>query len=453
MMGFRGISSLSPALLLNWVVSPVVIWKHRIKHEGIKLMRQLQPGIAAVVLLSHLFLAGPPLLTPQHVGADEPPKKSDKPKAEKPARCLTFAFSGKVADFRDASRQFDKSVQTGSKFYGIYTFDPGIRNSNPNKDPTVADYRHNDGRYGIVVWIGNYEFRSDPGKVNFLMELVARRECHNYLLRSYENTGSGPGFPVDGVDHISWQLDDRSAKALADVSLPLQPPVLKSWKSIFGLTLTGPRQDRRGRRPDRREWFLRGHVDSIAVADAISLEQPKPRKLVAKELESACADLLGHDMVRGFRAAQLLRGDPAGAVPLLKQRLTPKPRNLSADKAKHSAKLLAALKSRSYHEREKASRDLKAMGDEIEGLLHEALAAKPSPESMRRLCALVSALEKKHEDQPLRPLRVIVVMESLGTRQALEALQAFANLEPHTRVGEEANAAARRLSTRLGATP
>ena len=93
------------------------------------------------------------------------------------------------------------------------------------------------------------------------------------------------------------------------------------------------------------------------------------------------------------------------------------------------------------------------MGGEIEGLLREALAAKPSAESKRRLCHLVSALEKKHEEERLRPLRVIMVMESLGTREALEALRDFANLEPDTRVGQEARAAVRRMSMRSGETP
>jgi hypothetical protein len=270
-------------------------------------MRHFLASSAGVLFLFHLFLAASLLLTLPHVCADEPPKKSDEQKADKPPRCLTFAFSGKVADFRDDAKQFDKSVQAGSKLYGMYTFDPEIPNSNPNKDPTVADYKHNDSRYGIVVWIGNYEFRTDPGKVNFLVELVTRKERHNYLLRSYENTGWGPGLTPDGVDHISWQLDDQTAKALTDISLPLQPPALKSWKSDFGLTLTGPRRQGQGRPREQREWFLRGHVDSIAVADATSLEAPKPRKRVARELESACADLLGDDLVQGQAHRQVAR--------------------------------------------------------------------------------------------------------------------------------------------------
>jgi hypothetical protein len=416
-------------------------------------MRRFLASSTCAVLLFDLFQAAPPTLTLQHLCAYEGSKKSAGQGAENPARCLTFAFTGKVADFRDESRQFDKSVHAGSKFHGIYTFDPEIRNSNSDKDPTVADYRHNDGRYGVVVWVGNYEFRTDPGKVNFLMELVARRECHNYLLRSYENTGSGPGLPVDGVDHISWQLDDQSAKALADVSLPLQPPVLKSWKSVFGLTLTGPRRDRRGGLPGRREWFLRGHVDSISVANTVSLEPSKPRKRVARELERACADLLGDDMVHGYKAAQVLLSDPGGAVPVLKRSLTPRPRELPAAQAKRAATLLAALESDKFAEREKATQDLEAMGEEIEGLLHQALAGKPSVDCKRRLCRLLSALEEKHEKEPLRPLRVIMVMEGLGTRQALEALEEFGNLEPGTRVGQEATTAARRLSMRLGKGP
>jgi hypothetical protein len=46
-----------------------------------------------------------------------------------------------------------------------------------------------------------------------------------------------------------------------------------------------------------------------------------------------------------------------------------------------------------------------------------------------------------------------MVMESLGTREALEALRGVANLEPDTRVGQEARAAVRRMSMRSGETP
>src|SRR5262245_50058074 len=97
-------------------------------------MRHLIPRSAGVVFLFDLVLAATPLLTHQRVCANEPPKKRDEQKTEKPARCLTFAFSGEVASFRDDGKNFDRSVRPGSKFHGFYTFDPEIRNSNPNKD-------------------------------------------------------------------------------------------------------------------------------------------------------------------------------------------------------------------------------------------------------------------------------------------------------------------------------
>jgi hypothetical protein len=83
----------------------------------------------------------------------------------------------------------------------------------------------------------------------------------------------------------------------------------------------------------------------------------------------------------------------------------------------------------------------------------ERLSARRYRALVMRLRHLLSALEKKHENERLRPLRVIMVMEGLGTRQAIEALEGFGKLEPDTRVGQEARAAAQRLSKRLSERP
>jgi hypothetical protein len=132
----------------------------------------------------------------------QPPQRlrQRNPRALHPLRIFTRAarYSSRS---RGSSSLLDGSVQSGSRLTGTYTFDPDTADS--NKDPTVGDYQHRAAGYGLLIKIGKYEFKTDPAKVHFLVEVVARPERHNYLLRSYNNVSSGPGVAADAINHIS----------------------------------------------------------------------------------------------------------------------------------------------------------------------------------------------------------------------------------------------------------
>jgi hypothetical protein len=348
---------------------------------------------------------------------------------------------GKVSHVRDSGRLLDGSVQLGSRLTGTYTFDPKTPDS--NNDPTVGDYRHSTAGYGLRVKIGKYEFKTDPAKVNFLLEVVARPKRHAYLLRSYNNVSSGPGLAAAAIDHISWQLDDRSGKALASDALPLQPPVLSAWRSHFGLTLNGGRDRRKG---VRDELFIRGHVEFIwwNLPAPGQLERPQQRKLAAKELEALWADLAADDVARGYRAARTLLAGPAEAVPFLQLRLKP-----TAVDASRIARLLADLDSDRFQQREKATQELEALGETAEARLRQALAGQPSAEVRRRLKGLLIKLDgARPSKERLRALRALTVLEHLGSPVALKVLQELAKQEPKTWLAQEARVVADRLFSR-----
>jgi hypothetical protein len=374
------------------------------------------------------------------------PQVVTKEKGDKgPPRALTFCFAGTVADVRDPGGLLDRSAQVGSRLTGTYTIDPGTPDS--NNDPTVGDYRHRAAGYGILVRIGHYEFKTDPAKVDFLLEVVDRPRSDSYLLRSYNNVSSGPRLPADAIDHISWQLDDPTGKALASNRLPLGPPVLAAWRSDFGLTLQGRDERRRG----ERQLFIRGHVDFISwdLPAPGQLERPKPRRLTAEELDAAWADLAGDDVVRGYRAAQDFLAGPTEALAFLQQHLKAAP----AD-AKRMAALLANLDSDRFEDREKATRDLEALGESAEAGLRQALAGRPSAEVRRRLEEVLRKLAGKAPSrQRLRALRALKVLEHLGSPEALQALREVEEQAPKSVLGKEAGAAAERVSRRQARKP
>jgi hypothetical protein len=169
----------------------------------------------------------------------------------------TISFTAIVATVDDRHRLLDGSIKVGDRLTGSYTFDPLVPDS--NADPTVGDYRHKAGRYGIRITAGNYRFATDPSNVDFLVEVVSRPAGHAYLLRSYNNVVFGPRLPEACADHISWQLDDPTGRALNGDRLPLGPPHLPAWKSTFGLTVTGGVSR-------RKEFFIRAHVVDVRKA-------------------------------------------------------------------------------------------------------------------------------------------------------------------------------------------
>lgn len=175
-----------------------------------------------------------------------------------PGDMKNFAFHGVVTYLDDPQFLLDATVTNGAPIEGFYVFDSDVPAPAPEAD--VGDYWYTNSACGMVVKIGAYVFRTNPRHVNFLIELVNRPGQDNYLLRSYNNLCSQPLY----VDHIAWQLDDGSGTALSDVALPLTPPDLGNFTSVFGLTVTG----------DKMPYFIRGEIQSIEESPAVIPETP-----------------------------------------------------------------------------------------------------------------------------------------------------------------------------------
>ena len=189
------------------------------------------------------------------------------------AAVISMEITATVEFVDDYTNLLGGSVAPGDIVRGIYTYDSDIIDSNIT-DSIVGDYWHTSSPYGISLNVNGLTFRTNPDNVSFLVELVNdyySYKTDNYLLRSYNNLFdvSAPSGHFYGADnHISWQLDDPTATALSNTSLPTTPPVLSAWQSIFGLDISS-----RGGDYFHQEFLIRSHVTSVSL---IPTSVPEP---------------------------------------------------------------------------------------------------------------------------------------------------------------------------------
>jgi hypothetical protein len=106
------------------------------------------------------------------------------------------------------------------------------------------------------------------------------------------------------------------------------------------------------------------------------------------------------------------------------------------------ARLLAALDSNRFAEREQAVQELEKLGFGAEPGLRQALATKPSPEVRRRIDRLLENLQRA---PMLQSLRALEILEHIGTVEAQQILESLAKGAPEARLTQEAKASLDRL--------
>jgi RNA polymerase sigma factor (sigma-70 family) len=190
-------------------------------------------------------------------------------------------------------------------------------------------------------------------------------------------------------------------------------------------------------------WDLTG---KLAAGD----EWGKP--LSAKDIEAAWQDLAADDAGRSFDAIRRLSAAPREPVAFLRRQLQP----AAVVDARRIARLIAELDADEFATREKASRELEALGERAADACRKALAGAPSAEARRRLEELFAQITHQ-TDQPsperLRMLRALEILERAGTADARSVLEVLARGAPGARLTEEAKAALYRLDAGSARTP
>jgi hypothetical protein len=117
---------------------------------------------------------------------------------------------------------------------------------------------------------------------------------------------------------------------------------------------------------------------------------------------------------------------------------------VSAD-AKKVPKWIADLDSEEFSEREKATRELKLLGDAAEPFLRSALAGTPSEEVRTRLDGILS----RSVGNRIATGRCLEVLERIGDDQSLKLLAVYSQGAKKCWLTNEAEAAIKRLAQRL----
>jgi hypothetical protein len=205
--------------------------------------------------------------------------------------------------------------------------------------------------------------------------------------------------------------------------------------------------------PDCRFLLSTGNDLTALIWDLSGLNAAPPaenRRLAGRQLEGYWSDLAGDDAAAAYRAMVALRGAKDG-VPFLKEQLVLVSRSYP-ERARQIARLIAALDSERFDEREAATKELKELRDDAEPQLRQALAGKPSPEARRRAEEVLQGMEGASPGKEwLRLLRAIEVLEASAAPEAREALEVLAKSSSEARLPLEAKASIERLDRKPAA--
>jgi RNA polymerase sigma factor (sigma-70 family) len=163
------------------------------------------------------------------------------------------------------------------------------------------------------------------------------------------------------------------------------------------------------------------------VSGSLQGERLRTVRLSDEELEACWIDLASNDAKRAVRAIWTLAAAPSQAVAYLPERLRSSATEAQLRLAK-VPQLIRKLDDDAFSVRDKAKAELAKVGEVAEPALRQALAKSPSLEMRRSLEQLLKDVEAQRQTPSgasLRGVRVLEVLERIGTRQAREALKAL----------------------------
>ncbi len=108
-------------------------------------------------------------------------------------------------------------------------------------------------------------------------------------------------------------------------------------------------------------------------------------------------------------------------------------------------RLIAQLGSDQFEERQRASKILRRLGKVARKEILQALQAGPALDLERQLRDILEEIEEGWSKEELRQLRLVEVLERLGSPEARQVLLTLAGGAGSERVGESARSALRRL--------
>jgi RNA polymerase sigma factor (sigma-70 family) len=173
-------------------------------------------------------------------------------------------------------------------------------------------------------------------------------------------------------------------------------------------------------------------------------------EVAGKELAALWQDLANADPAKQDAAWQKLGAAGDGALDFLRQQV--RQVVVTAVDLKHLERLVAELDAEKFAVREKAARDLQAIGEPAVAALQRLLASKPSAEAEQRAKAVLQKIaEPAFTPDQQRVLEVLDLLEQLGTPKAIALLEEIQRDAQVRRVQAAAQSAMQRLGRSLEA--
>jgi WD40 repeat protein len=165
--------------------------------------------------------------------------------------------------------------------------------------------------------------------------------------------------------------------------------------------------------------------------------------------EDRWALLAENDAEKAGQTVWTMVAAPAGSLTLLRKRLQPV--SVSQDGLQN---LVADLDHPEFAVRDKAMRELAALGPAAEATLTKTLQAKPSLEVTRRIKALLEGIPATRPlPGQLRAIRAVEVLERIGSREAVDFLRELAEGAEGAYLTSHAREALERWKRRSGREP
>lgn len=184
-----------------------------------------------------------------------------------------------------------------------------------------------------------------------------------------------------------------------------------------------------------------GELHLWRLADTFKSESVDTKKFTEAQL-AALWEALGSSDETGFETLKTLIASPKTALFLFKERV----QFPGAPNAEVVGNLIARLDDAKFAEREKASAELRALNELIEPVLLKALKNPASDEVRRRLEQLLKRIEAPNMSPGIvRSVRIVEILERIGTLEAKELLTTFTKGTPDTWLAREANRALIRM--------
>ena len=189
-----------------------------------------------------------------------------------------------------------------------------------------------------------------------------------------------------------------------------------------------------------------GSSDTTALVwDLTSLRSHGPvgkTSVTPSDLERPWRDLGSEDAAEAFHALQRMVQVPEQSLALLQKQV----QLVHPVDTRQIGRLISQLDDKEFDKRADAERELAKLGELAEAQLRGALSAHPSAEVRRRVERLLPKLEgpKTRPDQ-LRAIRVVEILEHIGSSEARGFLKTLAQGAPQALQTREAKQAVDRL--------